>query len=199
MASGAATPATTMEFRNTTALSSDRLHALFVDHTQPYAHDRLHVVVRYSRGADFSGMCRYRDARISINLGRHVEFPYALGTHIARARSNRTCWWRETYRLTVASAYQLVLFVYLHELYHYLVKQSGHSPRQKESRCDRFATRALINSFGCPVTDRHGQPVPRSRWDFQDLDAFVERAPQAAPVPGARLPQRLRGVPVKVW
>ena len=132
-----------MDFANSTNLDSARLERLCVRHTWPYRHDKLTVRVRYSRGADFSGTCYYSHARLFINLGRRNKYPYLLGTNIARSRSNRTHWWRETYRLTIADAYQLALFVFLHELYHYLVKAAGRCPRRKEAMCDRFATRVI--------------------------------------------------------
>src|SRR5512135_3277650 len=113
-----------MDFRNATDLDDTRLETLFLRHTWPYRHDRLTVRVRYSRGAEFSGTCYYATARLFINIGRRNQYPYLLGTHIARAKSDRTHWWRETYRLVTADAYQLALFVYLHELYHYLVKSA---------------------------------------------------------------------------
>jgi hypothetical protein len=169
-----------MEFRNSTDLDSERLLALFLRYSEPYRHDRLRVSVRYSRGADFSGTCFYRDARIFVNLGRHVRYPYSMGTQIARAKSNRTHWWREIYRLSIADPYQLALFVYLHELYHYLVKTAGRSPRRKESRCDRFAARVLVDDYGARVTDSRGRPVPREAWDFQEVEAFVAKARRAA-------------------
>jgi hypothetical protein len=132
-----------------------------------------------------------------------VRYPYRLGTHVAKARSNRTHWWRETYHIVVADAYQLVLFVYLHELYHVLVKLAGRSPRCKESRCDRFAARVLVDQYGCRITDGHGRPVPRVQWDFEDLDRMVagprSRRPRRAPMPGAgvtthQVPVRIRGL-----
>ncbi len=167
-----------MEFHNSTHLDDTRLYSMLLRHTAPYRHDRLVVHVRYSRGADFSGTCFYREGIIYVNLGRNNRYPYTLETSIAKARSTRTGWRREIYRLIVANAEQLVLFVYLHELYHYLVKQAGHNPRQKEAMCDRFATRVLVDHYGCPLTDSRGRPVPRDAWDFQDLAAFVRRAPK---------------------
>ncbi len=167
-----------MEFANSTDLDSARLERLFRRHAAPYRHDRLKVRVRYSRGADFSGTCFYAHACIFVNLGRHNTYPYVLGAQIAKSRSNRTHWWRETYRLVVADGYQLALFVFLHELYHYLVKLAGRSPRRKEARCDRFAARALVDYYGVRVLDARGRPVARERWDFQDLDALVATAPK---------------------
>ncbi len=185
-----------MDFQNTTKLDDTRLEALFRRHTAPYRHDHLTVRVRDSRGADFSGSCYYDDARILINLGQHVRYPYRLATHLAKARSYRTHWSRDTLCITVNSAYQLALFVYLHELYHYLVKSAGRGPRRKEGMCDRFAGRVLADEYGCAITDRHGRPAPRAQWDFKDLHAFVARAPRApAPPAGHReIPVRILGL-----
>lgn len=183
-----------MDFQNATELDSDRLEALFERHSQPYQHARLTVRVRFSRGADFSGTCYYQNARIFINLGRHLKFPYTLGTHIAKARSTHSGWRRDVYRLTVDDGYQLALFIYLHELFHYLVKAAGRSPRRKEAMCDRFAARVLVDHFGCPITTARGAVVPRERWDFQDLHAFVAKAPrQRRPARAAR-----REIPVRI-
>jgi hypothetical protein len=167
-----------MDFRNSTALDDTRLYELLLRHTAPYRHDKLTVRVRYSRGADFSGSCHYRTARLLINLGRHNRYPYALATHVARAESSRTHWWRELYQLTLADAYQLALFIYLHELYHFLVKAAGRNPRRKESMCDRFAARVLVDEYHCPLRNSSGLPVPREAWDFSDVTGFVQEAPR---------------------
>ena len=184
-----------MEFRNSTDLDSDRLLALFLRYSEPYRHDRLRVSVRYSRGADFSGTCFYRDARIFVNLGRHVRYPYAMGTQIARAKSNRTHWWRAIYRLSIADPYQLALFVYLHELYHYLLKQSGRGLRQREAMCDRFAAGVLVDEHGAVLRTRQGRAISRKTWDFQDLRGFVAAAPRSAPAVAATraIPVTIRG------
>jgi hypothetical protein len=175
-----------MDLRNSTDLDTERLHRMFVGHTHPYRHDGLKVRVRHSRGADFSGTCYYGNGRILINLGRHNRYPYTLATNIAKAKSNGTHWWRPTYRLTVADPYQLALFVYLHELYHYLVKAAKRSPRRKEAMSDRFATRVLVDYYGCRVCDTSGRRVARETWDFKDLDAFVVAAPRQKPAAPAR-------------
>lgn len=183
-----------MELRNSTALDGERLYRLFLQHTAPYRHDALHVAVRYSRGADFSGTCYYREGRITLNIGRHNSYPYMLETNLAKARPTQNGWRRESYRLTVATAEQLVLFVYLHELYHYLVKMAKRSPRRKEAMCDRFAARVLVDHYGCPVVGRSGRPVPREAWDFVDLHAFVGGAPRE---PQMRLPL-CGAIPVRI-
>ncbi len=169
-----------MDFRNLTELDTARLQRMVLRHTYPYRHDPLSVCVRYSRGADFSGACYYRDSRIFVNLGRNNRYPYTLVTHVARAQSNRTHWWREGYRLVLADAYQLTLFIYLHELFHYLVKAAGRNTRRKEAMCDRFAARILIDEYGCRLLDARSALAPRDGWDFQDLDAFVADAPREA-------------------
>ena len=140
--------------------------------------DKLVVRVRYSRGAEFSGTCYYTRARVFVNLGRHNVYPYLLGTQVARCQRNRTHWWRELYRLIIADAYQLALFVFLHEFYHYLIKQAGRSRQRREALCDRFATRALVDYYGARLVDSRGRPVARDRWDFRDLESLVAAAPQ---------------------
>ena len=152
----------------------------------PWRIGRIIVRVRYSRGADFSGSCYYRDGRIFINLGRHLKYPYRMGTHIARAVTSRRRWWKPVYTLELADPYQVVLFVFLHECYHWLVKRARRNIRQKESMCDRFAARVLVSFYGATVRDPEGQPVPREAWDFQNVEGFivaVRRRPKTATIP----------------
>ncbi len=183
-----------MDFANATDLDSDQLRRLLLRHTAPYRHDHLVVRVRYSRGADFSGTCFYADHRIFVNLGQHLTFPYTLGTNVARSQSNGTRWWRETYRILVRTPCHLALFVYLHELYHHLVKAAKRNPRRKEAMCDRFALRPLVDDYGYKVLDSRGRPVSRDRWDFQDVHAFVARAPkQTAAAENRDIPVRIAG------
>lgn len=169
-----------MILRNTTSLSTSGLLALFCRHTTEYGHDGLRVFVRHTRTAPFSGMCYYREARIVLNIGRAVRYPYRLTTCIARAESDARSWWRELYTVDVADAERLALFVFLHEFYHWLVFRARRNPRQKESRCDRFAVRALVDHHGAIVRGRDDRPIERSAWDFQDLEGFVWRAGRAA-------------------
>jgi len=188
-----------MDFGNSTDLDSDRLRRLLLHHTWPYSHDELTVRVRYSRGADFSGTCYYGSGHIYVNLGRDNVYPYLLAAHIARSQSNRTHWWRETYQLVITDAYQMVLFVYRHELFHYLVKVAGRNTRRKESMCDRFATRALVDDFGVRVVDARGGPVERASWDFQDVDKFVDAAPRVRSLLDGLGPREPRPIPVRIW
>lgn len=185
-----------MYLRNTTRLDTGTLQRLLLRHTSPWRHDGLRVFVRYGRGADFSGRCYYREGRILVNLGRQNRYPYRLATYVAKAQSYRTHWTREIYYLVLPDAFALVLFVYLHELYHHLVYAAGRCPRQKEAMCDRFATRVLVEQVGCPLVDGRGAPAPRSNWDIRDLDAFVSGAPREAPAArpaAARKPPRASG------
>ncbi len=185
-----------MDFGNATHLDDRRLSELLLRHTHPYRHSGLRVRVRYSRGADFSGSCYYDEGRIFVNLGRGNRYPYQLATHLAKAQSNATHWWREHLLVEIADAYQLVLFVYLHELYHYLVRQAGRNPKRKESMCDRFAAEVLVREYGCAVRHRDGRPVPERAWRFQDLHAFVARAPKEtgpAPLAPREIPVRILG------
>ncbi len=134
------------------------------------------IRIRFSRGADFSGSCYYTDRRIFVNLGRHLVYPYAMNTCIARAKTVGRHWYKPLYTLELTDAYHLVVFVFMHELYHLLVKRARRNTRQKESMCDRFATRYLVDRFGVGVHAPNGLPVAREMWDFQDLDGFVDGA-----------------------
>lgn len=150
--------------------------------------------VRYSRGADFSGSCYYADRRIFVNLGRHLRYPYWMETHLARARSNGRYWYKPDCAVELKDGYQLVLFIFMHELYHLLVKRARRNTRQKESMCDRFAARFVVDRFGAAVRGPDGRPMPRADWDFQDLDRFVEAARDRRSV--ARTPRPSVAVPV---
>ncbi|MFQ5425078.1 MAG: hypothetical protein ACE5F9_14015 [Phycisphaerae bacterium] len=165
-----------MELQNTTHLDTARLDRMFRNATEGWKRDGLRVFVRYSRGAAFSGTCFYKDGRVFINLGRDNRYPLEIKTNVARAQSDARCWWRELYSIDAEDAYQLVLFVFLHEFYHWLVRRARRNVRQKESRCDRFAVRWLCDRYGATVRDHRRRPVARADWDFQDLDGFVAAA-----------------------
>jgi hypothetical protein len=160
-------------FHNSTHLDSRRLEGIIRHAARDWPLNGLEVVVRNSRKSDFSGTCFYKTGRIYVNLGTHNRYPYLLRTNIARAKSDKRRWWREVYTLQIQDATQLVLFVFMHELYHWLVKKARRNTRQKEARCDRFATRTLVDGFGLTVRDMEGRLVHRDQWDFQDLDGFV--------------------------
>ncbi len=165
-----------VRFRNLTTLDTDRLLQMIREAAGEWPLHGLDVTIRDSRSSDFSGTCFYKTGRIYVNVGRHVSYPYPLKTYLARARSSRGRWWREIYSIVVQDPYQLVLFVFMHELYHWLVRQARRNTRQKEARCDRFAARALVDHHGLVVLDSHAVPVARNEWDFQDLDGFVAAA-----------------------
>ena len=168
--------ASPIDFGNTTKMSSDRLLALFLEGLRGWSVGRITVRVRFSRGADFSGTCFYSDKRVFINVGRHLKYPYRMETNIARARTIGRVWRRPLYSVEIKDDYQLALFVFMHELYHLLVKRAGRNTRQKEAMCDRFAARHLVDRFHAPVCRDTGERAPRDEWDFQDLDRFVAAA-----------------------
>ena len=172
-----------MQLHNATRLGTERLARLLGPYVDGWQHGPLKVYVRHSRGADFSGTCRYDGPRIYVNVGRHVKYPYRMATSLARARSNARVWWKPVYSVELADGYQLVLFVFLHELYHWLVKKAGRNTRQKESMCDRFAAERLVGDWGARVLDARGRPVARRAWCFQDLESFVAAA-RAEPAKG---------------
>ena len=192
-------------FDNATDLDDGRLRRMCLDAVADWRMDGATIRVRYSRGADFSGTCCYQTRRIFVNIGRHLKYPYHMGTHLARARSNARSWWKPVYTVELADPYRLALFVFLHECFHFLVKRARRNPRQKESMCDRFAARVLIDQYGAGVRDQRGRLVAREEWDFQDLYSFVEgarrkrtstrrpRSASAASVRGARQPVEIGG------
>ena len=183
-----------MKFSNQTALDDTRLRQMFLRHTAPYDHEPLSVVVRHTRSTPFSGTCYYNDSRIHVNLGRRNRYPMTLGTHVAKATTGRQEWSREIYSLTVGDPYQLALFIYLHELFHFLVNASGRGRLRKEAMCDRFAARVLVDVYGCRLLDPRGAVPPRQNWDFKDLHLFVARAPQGRPAAEAAR----RFIPVRI-
>jgi hypothetical protein len=163
-------------FHNRTELESARLEALCTEEMAGWATGTVTARIRYSRGADFSGTCYYADRRIFVNLGQHLEYPYRMGTHLARARTIGRRWYKPIFTLELHEPEQVVLFVFLHELYHLLVKRAGRNVRQKESMCDRFAAGRVVDRYGVRVLDPKGALVPRDVWDFQDVEGFVAAA-----------------------
>ena len=165
-----------MIFRNSTALDDHTLVGMFRSAVHPWPIERLDIRVRYSRGSDFSGSCHYAADRLYINLGKHLTYPYLMDTYLARAVSLPSAWFKPLYSIELADGLQVVLFVLLHEYYHWLIKRARRNTRQKESMCDRFAARALVDLCRAVVRNPQGRPVPREAWDFQDLDRFVASA-----------------------
>ncbi len=165
-----------MAFRNSTRLDTVRLMHALARSMAGWPLDALTVWVRYARGAAYSGTCYLGDGRIFVNLGRHLDYPYRLGTHIARTQSTADGWSKPIWTLDLADPEQLAVFIFRHECYHWLLQRARRNGRQKESMCDRFAARYLVEAYGCPVRDEHGRPASRAAWDFQDTDAFVATA-----------------------
>lgn len=165
-----------IEFHNSTLLPSPRLLMLCQAGMAGWSVGSIRLYVRYSRGADFSGSCYYADRRIFVNLGRHLVYPYRMKTHIARAQSVGRSWFKPTCTVEMGGGMEVVMFVFMHELYHLLVKRARRNTRQKESMCDRFATRFVVERFGAVVRGADNKPMPRGVWDFQDLDGFVAAA-----------------------
>jgi hypothetical protein len=182
-----------MILRNRTELDTAQLEALLRRQIEGWPQDGVRVFVRYSRSADFSGACYYNSGRLFINIGRHVRYPYRIAARIAPAKTRGRYWFRQRCYVVVADARQLVLYVFLHEFYHWLIKLAGRNLRQKEAMCDRFAAGVLVDHHGVAVVDSKGNAVPREAWDWQDLEGFVRRAvvdPVHEPVAARRRPGR---------
>lgn len=171
-----------MDYRNSTTIDDAWLYPAVLRYTWPYRHQDLRVRFRPSRGADFSGACYYKSGRIFVNIGRHNRYPYTFATQTATRRGVGGAAVR--FSLVVADAGELALFVYLHELFHWLVYAAGLPPRRREAVCDRFATRVMVDHFGCALLGADGAQAGRAAWDVDDLAALVANAPrQSGPVP----------------
>ena len=177
-----------MILHNRTELDTLELESLLRRHIDGWPHDGVTVFVRYSRSADFSGACYYNSGRLFINIGRHVRCPYRIAARIARAKTRGRFWSRQGNYVIVTSACQLVLYVFLHEFYHWLVKQAGRNLRQKEAMCDRFAARVLVDHYKARILDAKDNDVPRDSWDWQDLETFVRRAATKTPAASREVP-----------
>jgi Zn-dependent peptidase ImmA (M78 family) len=117
-----------------------------------------------------------------------------MGTNLARAKTVGRRWYKPIYTLKISDGYELALFVFMHELYHLLIKRARRNTRQKESRCDRFAARFLVDRFGATVRDHKRRLMPREAWDFQDVESFVAAARDRR---AARRPIQLKAKPGK--
>ena len=162
-----------MDIINNTDLDTRRIEAMFSRATAAWPAPNLKVTLRYSRGAKYSGTFASDPSRIYVNIGRTNRYPLKIETAVARAKSSQNCWWKPLYHINVQNAYQLALFVFLHEFYHYLIYRAKRNSRQKESMCDRFAVKYLVEHCRIKVVDTTGLPVKRSTWLFQNLDKFV--------------------------
>jgi hypothetical protein len=179
-----------MEIINNTKLDTGRIEAMFLRATEQWVAPSLKVTVRYSRGAVYSGTFASKFPRIYINLLDRNRYPLRIETGIAKAHSLGEAWWKPSYHITAENDYQVALFVFLHEFYHYLIHRARRNSHRKEAMCDRFAVRYLFNHCRLTVFDSAGNPVPRNTWLFQDLDAFVAtRKTVTAEVRAARRPK----------
>jgi len=179
-----------LEIVNKTALSTSKLQRMFLSATAGWSAPRLKVTVRYSRSSPYSGTFGISPPRIYVNIGRKNRYPLKVETSIAKTRSLGRSWWKPTYSIYPADAYQLALFVFLHEFYHYLIHRARRNSRQKESVCDRFAVAELVDRYRLRVYSSSGQPVQRSQWYFQDLVRFVSTPVTTGVRPAARRPRK---------
>jgi len=179
-----------MEIFNNTELETKRIETMFLRATSGWETSELKVVVRYSRRAIYSGTFAAPPSRIYINLGRENRYPMRIETGIARSQSCGHSWWQPSYYIQVENAYQLALFVFLHEFYHYLIHRAQRNGRRKEAMCDRFAVRYLNRYCRLKVCDTNNRPVVKSAWLFQDLDGFVRNGqPILTPARAASRPK----------
>ncbi|MFA5864920.1 MAG: hypothetical protein WC975_09560 [Phycisphaerae bacterium] len=180
-----------MEIINHTELETERLEAMFLRAAETWSAPMLKVTIRYSRGAIYSGTFASKSPRIYVNLGQRNRYPMKIETGIAKARSFGPSWWKPSYHIKAENPYQVALFVFLHEFYHYLIHRARRNSHRKEAMCDRFAIRYLTNHCRLTVFDSNNNPVPRSAWLFQDLDEFVaNRKTMTTTIRAARRPRK---------
>lgn len=137
---------------------------------------RFHCGYGIAAALIFRAPVFYHDRRIFVNIGKHVVYPYHLNTHLARSVTIGRRWFKPIYTLELKDGYQLAMFIFMHELYHLLVRKARRNVRQKESMCDRFAARYVVDRYGVAVRTIKGELVPREVWDFQDVEGFVAAA-----------------------
>jgi hypothetical protein len=182
-----------MEIINHTEFDARRIEVMFLRATQQWAAPKLRVTVRYSRGAIYSGTFASNPPRIFVNLHPRNRYPLRIETGIARAKSFGRSWWKPSYHVKAENPYQLALFVFMHEFYHYLIHRARRNSHRKEAMCDRFAVRYLNNHCRLAVYDSSGNPIARTGWLFQDLDGFVaNRQTLSENVRAARRPRQRR-------
>ncbi len=171
-----------MEIINRTELDSRKIEAMLLRATTGWDVPKLRVTIRYSRTTKYSGTFMSNPPRIYVNIGKHNRYPMKIETSIARAKSIGRYWWKPAYHIRVETPYQLVLFVFLHEFYHYLIHRARRNPYRKEAMCDRFAVKYLIEHCKLKVYDSSNTPIKKSIWLFQDLEEFVTNARTKPPL-----------------
>lgn len=183
-----------MEIINHTEFDTRRIEVMFRRATEQWVAPKLKVVVRYSRGAIYSGTFASHPPRIYVNIHPKNRYPLKIETGIAKSKTLGDFWWKPSYHIKAENPYHVALFVFLHEFYHYLVHRARRNSHRKEAMCDRFAVRYLTNHCRLAVYDMNNNPVPRSVWLFQDLDGFVaNRQTRVEMVRAARRPRRHSG------
>lgn len=165
-----------MEIVNKTELDSKKIVSMILKATNSWQTPRLKVTIRYSRGAKYSGTYIANPPRIYVNIAKNNRYPMKLETSIAKAQTIGRYWWKPIYHIRLENPYQLVLFVFMHEFYHYLIHRARKNSHRKEAMCDRFAIKYLVENYKLKVYDSKNTPVEKEKWLFQDLEGFVRNA-----------------------
>lgn len=97
--------------------------------------ENLQVKVKYTKEnarAPYSGICYYTKDKIRVSINPHNKYPIKINVG---SPFNKKAW--EHYHLN--SPEELTLFVFLHEISHYLDYKNGLSVRCKQTKADKFA------------------------------------------------------------
>lgn len=97
--------------------------------------ENLKVSIRYTKEnskAPYSGVCYYKKDKIRISINPHNSYPMKI---TVGSPFNKNSW--EYYYLETPE--ELITFVFLHEISHYLDYKNGLSTRCKQTKADKFA------------------------------------------------------------
>ncbi len=97
--------------------------------------ENLKVRVRYTRKkakTPYSGICYYKEDKIGVSVNPENKYPVKIRIG---SPFNKSSW--QYYYLD--SPEEVVMFVFLHELSHYLDYKNSLSVRCKQTKADKFA------------------------------------------------------------
>lgn len=124
-----------MELINQTDENIDFLH----EYVREYDTSQLKAYIKNTRrGANtpYSGVCYYKTGVIRVSVNPNIRYPLTIRVG---SPFNKLSW--RYYEMN--SFKEVVSFVFLHELSHYLDYRSGVSVRCKQTKADYFALKKM--------------------------------------------------------
>jgi hypothetical protein len=97
--------------------------------------ENLQVKIKYTKEnakTPYSGVCYYREDKIRVSINPKNRYPLKI---TVGSPFNKSSW--QNYYLN--SEEELALFVFLHEISHYIDYKNGLSVRCKQTKADKFA------------------------------------------------------------